>query len=250
LSKACSGSKIRGAVRVILTALAVPGFALGLAIAAGELVRGEVPVSGQPTSIVWADRVHSNKHDLDAWLRSRGASYATWAARHPATAEILEGPRARTLARGRAPAGSRRVASAPPRSADSRQPVVAIGLVVASTLGLLALTVMLRDRLPRVALARSALAGPRRTEWAGFARRVALPSWGATMARLVDSSRSASHHVRTGFERRVTQSAAAVGQESLLARKSLRRHAPDIALYVTSVLLAVVVGTSLALYLD
>jgi hypothetical protein len=250
LSKACSGSKIRGAVRVILTALAVPGFALGLAIAAGELVRGDAPVYRQPTSIVWADRVYSNKHDLDAWLRSRGASYATWAARHPGTAAVLEGRRARKLAKGQAPARSRRLVSASPRSADSSQPVLAIGLVVASTLGLLALTVMLRDRLPRLALARSARAGPRRTQWAGFARRVALPSWGATIARLVDSSRSASHHARAGLERRVTQSAAAVGQDSLLARKSLRRHAPDIALYVTSVLLAVVVGASLALYLN
>jgi hypothetical protein len=37
---------------------------------------------------------------------------------------------------------------------------------------------------------------------------------------------------------------------AILARGALRRRAPDIALYVTSVLLAVVIGASLALYLN
>jgi hypothetical protein len=37
--------------------------------------------------------------------------------------------------------------------------------------------------------------------------------------------------------------------KSMLAREAARRYAPEIALYVTSVLLACVVGISVALYL-
>jgi hypothetical protein len=252
-------------VRVILTALAVPGFALGLATAAGELMRREAPAYGQPTSIVWADRVYSNKHDLATWLRARGASYETWAARHPAPAAVLDGRRARKLA------------SAPPRSADSRQPVLAMGVLLASMLGLLALTMVLREWLPRVTLARSVRAAPRRAQprvpdgtaepaspsvskalvaegspsgSVGFAGRVGWSSGGATIARLVDASRAVAHHARVGFERRFRRSAATVEYESLLARTSLRRYASDIALYAASVLLAVVIGASLALYLN
>jgi hypothetical protein len=232
-------------------------------------MRGEAPAYGQPTSIVWADRVYSNKRDLATWLRARGASYEAWAARHPAPAAVLDGRRARELT------------SAPSRSADSRQPVLAMGVVLASMLGLLALTVVLRERLPRVTLARSVRTAPRRaqprvrdgtakpaslsvskalaaegspSEWhessAGLARRVGWPSGGATIARLMDASQAVAHRARVGFERRFTRSAAGVEYEMLLARGSLRRHASDIALYAASVLLAIVIGASLALYLN
>ena len=273
MRKACQRSKICGAVRVILTALAVPGFALGLATAAGELKRGEVPVYGQPTSVVWADRVYSNKHDLATWLRSRGVTYTRWAARHPATAQILERRPAREPAAG-AP-------SRPRALGDSRDPAMAIALALASLLGLLALGVTLRVQLPRLALARPARFRPSRPHWeprtsaakraprraflaqvlerslsasrdaAGTLRRqVGRPERRTAVARFAQNSVTATRDALAGFERSATQSAAVVEHESHLARISLRRHAPDIALYVTSVLLALVVGASLALYLN
>lgn len=44
------------------------------------------PVSG----IVWGGRVFETRAALAAWLHSRGATYATWAERHPALARVLE----------------------------------------------------------------------------------------------------------------------------------------------------------------
>src|SRR6266542_5855812 len=51
--------------------------------------------------------------------------------------------------------------------------------------------------------------------------------------------------------RRATNYDAGVSDyESMLAREAVRRYMPDIALYVSSVLLACVVGASIALYLN
>lgn len=44
------------------------------------------PVSG----VVWGGRVFQTKGSLATWLHDRGASYSTWADRHPALAHVLE----------------------------------------------------------------------------------------------------------------------------------------------------------------
>jgi hypothetical protein len=278
---------------VILTALAVPGFALGLATAAGEFTRGDVPVHGQPSSIVWGDRVYSNKQDLAVWLRSRGASYWRWAGRHPAAAEILEGSRTRAVADRPKRARSARLAAAPDRAPESHT-TLAIGLVLASTLGLAALVVSVRGRRPRGAPARP---GPHRRaearhgETSGWnepasrrmpkaarleklrtASREARVAFGSRVRssaaavgheslflrkylRMPSAERlkelwTASREARAAVGRRVGQSAAAGGHESILAREYLRHHTRDVAMYVASVLLAIVVGASLALYMN
>jgi hypothetical protein len=43
------------------------------------------PLSG----VVWAGRVFSSRLALTAWLHSRGATYARWAAHNPTLARIL-----------------------------------------------------------------------------------------------------------------------------------------------------------------
>jgi hypothetical protein len=256
-------------VRVIFTALAVPGFALGLATAVGEFTRGDVPVNGQPSSIVWGDRVYSNKQDLAVWLRSRGASYWRWAGRHPAAAEILDGSRTRTVADRPKRARSARLAAAPDRAAESH-PTLAIGLVLASTLGLAALAVSVRGRRPRRVSARPGR--PRRLEKLRTASREAGAAFGSRVrhsaaavgheslfvrkyVRMPSAGRlkelwTASREARAAVGRRVGQSSAAGGYESIFAREYLRHHARDVALYVASVLLAIVAGASLALYMN
>ena len=296
-------SKICRSVRVILTALAVPGFALGVATAAEELSRRDVPVYGQPTSIVWADRVYSNKHDLARWLRSRGASYDVWAARHPAVAEVLESGRAQKLAK-RPGTPTRRLAFGSQRSADSRRSTLAISILLASGLGLLGLLVALRVQIPVLALAReiretplgrgrraTARLLPARSRYARatLARlattlvAAARPGWArldaVARAAVRDFPRTRLRHSRGGLRGPRPQTRAIVfalaecvsasrgawdaikqrvparggtgdEYEAMYSRTEIRRRAADIAVYVTSVLLACVIGASVALYLN
>jgi hypothetical protein len=41
--------------------------------------------------ILWGGSTHETEEELGAWLAERGASYATWAERHPAAAVRIEG---------------------------------------------------------------------------------------------------------------------------------------------------------------
>jgi hypothetical protein len=43
--------------------------------------------------VLWGGSTHTAKDELSAWLTQRGASYATWAERHPGAAGRLEGLR-------------------------------------------------------------------------------------------------------------------------------------------------------------
>ena len=67
--------------------------------------------TARPTSVVWDNRVFDSQHALAAWLRSRGASYETWAAAHPELDRILN-PRS-------APAPARQTTQAPARAAGA-----------------------------------------------------------------------------------------------------------------------------------
>ncbi|MEO5575999.1 MAG: hypothetical protein ABIR67_02455 [Gaiellaceae bacterium] len=52
----------------------------------------EQPPPGRAGTLVWGNAVFSNPLELEAWLRIRGASYATWARRHPAAVKLLTEP--------------------------------------------------------------------------------------------------------------------------------------------------------------
>ena len=58
----------------------------------------EEPPPGHAGLLVWGDAVFSNPLDLEAWLRIRGGSYATWARRHPAAVKLLTDPPAHRTA--------------------------------------------------------------------------------------------------------------------------------------------------------
>jgi hypothetical protein len=51
-------------------------------------------------------------------------------------------------------------------------------------------------------------------------------------------------------QREMVDDLRAAGGDSVVTRATLRRYLPDVALYVTSALLACVVGASIALYLN
>ena len=56
------------------------------------------PPPGRSAALVWGNGVFSNALELEAWLRIRGASYKTWARRHPAGVKLIA-PRPVPLAR-------------------------------------------------------------------------------------------------------------------------------------------------------
>jgi len=88
-------------------------------------------------TIVWAGRVFTTPHQLEAWLKSRGVDYRRWVARHP-----------------RAAAGQRRPEPVAPSRQDSVKKIVVITRAVVITLLALVGYLMLPFRLSIRRLAR------------------------------------------------------------------------------------------------
>jgi hypothetical protein len=63
--------------------------------------------------VSWGGRTFTTKQGLGSWLSGRGASYSTWAKRHPAAAKLLKGPVPKPKPAPRKPA---------PRPASGRAP--------------------------------------------------------------------------------------------------------------------------------
>jgi len=286
LEEAASTVQDRKNVRVLFVPLAAVGFAFALVTAATELIKAEPPPAPAATSIVWADRVFSSKHDLARWLKSRGATYDEWSAHHPAASSVLERARTQKVA-------SPSAFSAQPELAgrgDSKNVTLAVSILALSVVGVLALLLALRVTFPRLAL-RKTIRRPARLRRHRDARPSLAPvtSKAFGVGSLVPRWRSAGHGAagggrsgavigarridvlvplaalrsrlarrvagaRIGWRlpgRRATNYDAGVSDyESMLAREAVRRYMPDIALYVSSVLLACVVGASIALYLN
>jgi hypothetical protein len=72
---------------IALLAVAVPWFFVARTMRRAQPV--EISTK-PPNSLVWGDRVFSTQAALGRWIRSRGASYGTWLATHPAGAAVLE----------------------------------------------------------------------------------------------------------------------------------------------------------------
>ena len=110
----------------------------------------------QATSIVWSDRVFQSPAELAGWLRSRGATYASWATQHPVESALLERRPART---GRLhPAARRSNAAGATRSAATQSPLDAspssggspVERIFIALLALLAAACAWTASLPRV----------------------------------------------------------------------------------------------------
>ena len=53
-------------------------------------VKSDPAPPGQVGALVWGDGVFANKLELEAWLRIRGVSYASWARKHPGAVKLLK----------------------------------------------------------------------------------------------------------------------------------------------------------------
>lgn len=84
----------------MLMGLLAAAIVLGMAVAAVAWYRVahelstarpvKVPTIRPVSGVVWGGRVFQTRGSLAAWLRSRGVSYAHWAAHNPALARVLE----------------------------------------------------------------------------------------------------------------------------------------------------------------
>ena len=242
--------------------LGAPCFAFGLVTAAAELAKPTPPESAPATSLVWAGRVFPEKRDFAAWLEARGVRYKDWALAHPAARSVFE------------PSSGLADTSA---HAESPQKGLAIGIVVASALGLLLLLATLlfkslrpvaRHRRPRAAprpgarLPRPALRGIRIPELGTFARwstvRGGLTALGHSLASTAGSAAASLRAPRLAKPRaalRGVRSSAVeyetgtVEYEEMFPRRMLHHLMPDLVWYGSSILLALVIGASIALYL-
>src|SRR5215212_2867817 len=91
------GSSLR--ILCLLTIMMLP-LLLTMAVAAGDrpLLSGRAPfLLQEPRGLVWAGRDFTSYREFNSFLSARGASYETWAKRHPGAAPLSTGPRARDV---------------------------------------------------------------------------------------------------------------------------------------------------------
>jgi len=239
------------------------GFAFALVTAATKLVEGGSPEALQPTAVVWADRVFANRHQFDVWLTSRGSSYETWASRHPGVAQRLD--RSRRSVASPSDDSRRQLAATKPGSTGADTSPLAIGILIAATLGILGLFVVVRTRgkappvrAMRVAQSARSSVMPRRPTrrpmrsmrknafaFAGLVAQSAIAvrsDWGARI----------EHRHRLDPQDLEEETPSAIARRMAVRRtmRRVRRSLPEIALYATGTLLACVLGASIALYLN
>jgi hypothetical protein len=77
--------------RILAVLLLAPCLAAALAFGATRTVTDDPVMAANPaTSVVWAQRVFTNRRELAVWLRHRGARYDRWAHRHPNASRRLQ----------------------------------------------------------------------------------------------------------------------------------------------------------------
>jgi hypothetical protein len=233
-------------MRALAVLVLAPAFALGAVAAATGLVGGNVKVEKQPpTSLVWADRVFVNQHDLAKWLEARGASYHTWATHHPSAAQLFEGgAEQRVTAASAGPAKGH-------AAATDRSKLLPAGLAAGIALVALLALFALRDRLRPFARAHT----PRRPARAPVARPQLHP-----LTNVGQLSASIRRHGQSAFASvspHLTALASSAGTrrarllEDLrdpFVRRRIRHYLPQIAFYVISAVCALVLGASVAIY--
>jgi hypothetical protein len=262
-------------VRVLAVIVLAPAFALGAVAGAVGIVGEPVKQTQRPDSLVWAERVFPSRHSFETWLQARGASYATWAQRHSSAAVIFDGNDERQLAEA---------SPAPTKSTKGHSLLVA--LVAGASLVLLFALNGLRSRRPRLTPRRAprraaktlVLPRPRlRVLAKGASAWPSLATSAAAAMRLPSSFAATLHDGLTARRSRqvlptlaprtpgasawpsfATSAAAAVRRQSALlatvhdglTARRIRHLLPTIAFYAISVVLAVVIGASVAIYLQ
>jgi hypothetical protein len=214
-----------GNVRALAALVLAPAFALGAVAGAAGIVGGVDTPPTKPDGIVWANRVFASQDDLQKWLTGRGADYETWASRHPDIAAVF--------AKGGQPAHTAEAKAATESSSGARDGALIVILVAGTALGLLLLVYALEPRLTVLASRRPALPRPK-MQLQVPALATHLPSRSTVLSRAPGVVRHPETVVMT--------------LRHAFRSRRLRRSLPTIAFYAISVILALVLGASVAIY--
>jgi hypothetical protein len=219
-------------VRALAVLVLAPAFALGAVAGAVGIVGRPAQPTQRADSLVWAERVFPTRHSFETWLRARGASYATWALRHPSARVVFDGKNVRVLS------------GAPPaRPTEATRRTYGHSWIVAVIAGVsIALLVALYAF-------RSRLARPRaHNPWHRPVKPIVLPR-----PKLPAFTKGVSD-----WPVLATSASAALRRPSSLVAAAydgwtvhrVRHLLPTIAFYAIAIALAVVIGASVAIYLQ
>lgn len=215
-------------MRALAVLILAPAFALGAVAGAVGLV-GDIGPTQKADSIVWAERVFVSRHDLAKWLGARGVDYDVWAQRHPSAAGVFDKQSARTMA-----ATSRLAEES--RRRTRRGHALLAALIAGLALAMLLAVYAVRSRIAGYSRSHrrrrpAPRAFPVRARWhLDIHRPVLLPATALAATRRRALSLSDP-------------------RETLIWLR-LRHVLPRIAFYGISVLLAVALGASVAIYLQ
>jgi hypothetical protein len=257
------GFNIEGVMRALVILFLVPGFSLGLAAGATNIVGEPSPVPVQATNLIWSGRVFTTKRDFAAWLAWRGSSYQLWATRHPAAARHFPHPSLRSLETGswvQFEAGSS-------AATDVRSTRALLIATISSALVLAMLILVsivrsarfllepprIRNRLrvpgpPSAVLAAAVASGPQGRARAHNRTRASLAARSESQVGAVRLDRRERWNRLRRFERSTAEWAAraATAPNSRL----VRHYLPKVTFYAVAVVLSFAVGAWVAIYLQ
>jgi hypothetical protein len=219
-------------VRALAVLVLAPAFALGAVAGAVGIVGRPAQPTQRADSLVWAERVFPTRNSFETWLRARGASYTTWALRHPSARVVFDGHNVSL-----------------PSGAPHARPTEATGRTYGHSWIVALIAVISIALLVALYAFRSRLARPvARSPWHRPARPIALPrprlpafTKGGSDWPVLAASASAAL-------RRPSSLVAAAYDGWTVHR--VRHLLPTIAFYAISIVLALVIGASVAIYLQ
>jgi hypothetical protein len=249
-------------MRALVILFLVPGFSLGLAAGATNIVGAPRPVPVQATNLIWSGRVFTTKREFAAWLAWRGSSYQLWAARHPAAAGHFPHPSLRSLETGSWMQFEGAGSGAAPEVRSTRALLIA---TISSALVLAMLILVSVVRSARFLLEPARLRNRLRVRGPPSAVLAAVVSGPPGRARAPyrtrapQAARSASHVAAVRLDRRerwsrlhrLERSTAEWFAWAAAPNSRLMRHyLPKVTFYAVAVVLSFAIGAWVAIYLQ
>ena len=224
---------------VVCARVALPALLAFVVMTGAERLAGTSPIQSrlQPTSVLWANRIFATRADLARWLRSRGASYETWAVSHPRLAAANSAQRAQAADHLASVVHSK-----------GQDPTHLIALGVAGGVALLLALVLFyekrtydfRGRLQRAPPALAVSGGRARTTVDVSMARAARDASVSVRGRVVHPATTAAKAVASGAGPVLALARSGPQLRDFVRR--FRREHPDVAWYVGACAFATAVG--------
>jgi hypothetical protein len=250
-------------MRALVILFLVPGFSLGLAAGATNIVGDPRPVPVQATNLIWSGRVFTTKKDFAAWLAWRGSSYQLWATRHPAAARHFPHPSLRSLETGSWVQFEGAGSSAAPDVRSTRALLIAT-ISSALVLAMLILVSIVRSarflldpprirnrlrvsRPPSAVLAAAVASAPQGRARAPDRTRASLAASSESRVGAVRLDRRERWSRLRRLERSTAEWVAWVAAPN---SRLMRHYLPKVTFYAVAVVLSFAIGAWVAIYLQ